>query len=223
MKLINNFIKYIVSIFLVITSLLTVVDVCCFDKNFYYYQYAKNNTKEVVKTDDEHLKIITDNLLDYLKDKNDDINITYLKNGKETKVYQDIELIHMSDVKDLYQSVILVRNILFIVSILGIIYLLVNKISFRKEFNYSVLLIIVVLCMIGISCVVDFNSFWFNFHKVFFTKNDYWLLDPNTCILVNLFTSDFFFSLCTKICIITIIVILLFIIVINYYEKKKYN
>ena len=223
MKLINNFFKYIVSISIIITTLLTVVDFCCFDKQFYYSQYEKNNTKEVVKTDNSNLIKITDNLLDYLRNKNDDINITYLKNGEETNVYQDIEIIHMSYVKDLYQNVVVFRNVLAIISIIGICYLLINKISFRKEFNCSVFLIVLVILLIGISCIIDFNSFWFSFHKVFFTKNDYWLLDPNTCILVNLFTSEFFFSLCTKICIITIIVILLLIFIINLYEKKKYS
>lgn len=223
MKLINNLIKYVVSFSLIIATLLTVVDICCFDKNFYYSQYQKNNTEIVVKTDKENLENITNNLLDYLKDKNDNINITYLKNGVETNVYQDIELIHMSDVKDLYQNVVLLRNILAIISLIGIVYLLLNKISFKKEFNGSVILIVIAICLIGINCLIDFNSFWFSFHKIFFTKNDYWLLDPNTCILVNLFTSDFFFSLCIKICIITVVIISLYIILINYYEKKKYN
>ena len=223
MKLINKIIKYFVSFSLIICTLLTVIDFCCFDKNFYYNQYEKNNTKELVKTDDENLKMITDNLLDYLKNKNDDINIKYLKNGIETNVYQDIELIHMSDVKELYQNVIMLRNVLLLVAMLGFVYLIKFNISFRKEFNTSVYLIVFALLLIGIYCLVDFNTFWINFHKIFFTKNDYWLLDPRVCILVNLFTSDFFFSLCTKICIISIIVIAIMIVLLNYYEKRKYN
>lgn len=223
MKLLNNILKYFVSFSIIIATLLTVIDFCCFDRDFYYTQYKQNNTREIVKTDDDNLMYITNNLLDYLKDINDDINITYLKNGIKTNVYQEIELIHMSDVKDLYQNVILLRNVLLIFIIIGILYFISKDISFRNEFNYSVILSLIIIIIIVINCIIDFNSFWFSFHKIFFTKNDYWLLDPNTCILVNLFTSDFFFSLCTKICIISVVVILLLIIIINLYEKKKYS
>lgn len=223
MTLINKIFKYIVSLSLILAIILNVVDICCFDKNFYYKQYEKNNTLELIHSDENNLHKITDNLLDYLKNKNDDINITYLKNNVETNVYQDIELIHMSDVKELYQSVYILKWIVTIIAIIGLIYFIFKKISFKKEFNRSLFLVIFALVLIGISCLVDFNSFWTSFHKVFFTKNDYWLLDPRTCILVNLFTSEFFFALCFKICIISIIVILLFFIFINYYEKKTFN
>lgn len=223
MKLINNFIKYIVSLTLIISTMLTVIDICCFDKNFYYKQYEKNDTASIVQTDSENLSKITSNLLDYLKDKNNDINITYLKNDKEINVYQNIELIHMADVKELYQNVKIVNNILIVITLFGLFYIFINKISFHKEFNSVLFLCVVAICLIIITCIADFDNFWTYFHQIFFTKNDYWLLDPRTCILVNLFTSDFFFSLCTKICIISICIILLYFVIINYYEKKKYS
>lgn len=223
MKLINNLIKYIVSFSIIICTILSIIDICCFDKNFYYEEYEKNNTLELIKTNDDNLKKITNNLLDYLKNKNDNINITYFKNGVETNVYQDIELIHMSDVKELYQNVVLLKRILIIISIIGVLYLVIKKISFKKEFTISLLLCLFALALIGISCLIDFNSFWMSFHKIFFTKNDYWLLDPRTCILVNLFTSDFFFDLCIKIAIISAISIIVIYSLIFVYEKKTFN
>lgn len=223
MKLINKIIKYVVSFSIIIGSILCIIDFCCFDNNFYYKEYEKNDTLNLIDTDEENLKIITDNLLDYLKDKNDDINITYLKNGKVTNVYQDIELIHMSDVKELYQTVVLIERLLILISIIGITYFVIKKISFSKEFTISLILCLFALALIGISCLVDFNSFWFSFHEVFFTKNDYWLLDPRTCILVNLFTSEFFFDLCIKISILSTICILFIYCLIKAYEKKTFN
>lgn len=223
MTIINKIIKYLTSFSLILSIILIVIDTCCFDKNFYYKQYSKNNTLNLIKTDETNLKYITDNLLDYLKDRNDDLDIKYNKNGIETNVYQDIELIHMKDVKELYRNVILVKNILLIFALIGLMYLFINKISFKKEFNSVLLLLIFALALIGIYCLADFDQFWTSFHKIFFTKNDYWLLDPRTCILVNLFTSNFFFDLCIKICIISFIIIFIFFIIINYYEKKIFG
>lgn len=220
MKLINKIIAYITSICIIIASILTVVDICCFDSNFYYKEYKKNNTLEVVKTNMDDLEYITDTTLDYLKDKNDDLNIMYHENSILKPVFEDIELIHMKDVKDLYISVIILRNILLFVSLLGIIYIFVKKISIKKEYFTVLVLIFVSIALIGISCYVDFDSFWTSFHKVFFTKNDYWLLDPRTCILVNLFTSQFFFDLCTKICLICFVVLFVISLLVYLYEKK---
>lgn len=223
MKLINNTIRYFISFTILIATILTVIDFCCFDKNFYYNQYQKNNTLERVQTSQDELVKITNNLLDYLKDKNDDINIKYLKKGVETNVYQDIEIIHMSDVKELYQNVTLIRLVTTVISVIGIIYLLITKNSIRYEFKATIFIVMIILILIGINCLIDFDAFWISFHKLFFTKNDYWLLDPRTCILVNLFTSDFFFSLCTKICIISAISIFLIYMIIKFYEKKAYH
>lgn len=223
MKLINNTIKLIVCFCILVSTILTVIDFCCFDKNFYYNQYQKNNTIELIQTNQEELVKITNNLLDYLKDKNDDINIKYIKNGIETNVYQDIEIIHMSDVKDLYKAVMTIRLITLIISIIGLLFFIIFKTSIKKEFSITIMFVLIVLMLIGINCIIDFNSFWISFHKLFFTKNDYWLLDPRTCILVNLFTSNFFFSLCTKICIISAISIFVIYLLISVYEKKAYH
>lgn len=223
MKLINKLIIYVTFICLIISSIITVIDVCCFDEKFYYKEYDKNNTLEIIKTNDEELKYITSTTLDYLKDINDDLDIMYHEDGKLVHVFEDIELIHMKDVKDLYQNVLKVRLITAIIFIIGFIYIIINKLSIKKEYISVLILFFVCVALIGISCLIDFDSFWISFHKVFFTKNDYWLLDPRTCILVNLFTSQFFFDLCTKICIYVFIVLLIITLSVFIYEKKKHN
>lgn len=223
MKLINKIIVYITTICLIITTIISIIDFCCFDKNFYYKEYQKNNTLELIKTNQSDLEYITETTLDYLKNKNDDLDILYNHNGFTEHVFKDIELIHMSDVKDLYLNVITLRLITLIITLLGIIYIFIKKISVKKEYFSVLILFFVILALIGISCIVDFNSFWISFHKLFFTKNDYWLLDPNTCILVNLFTGDFFFDLCTKICILSISSLVIYTILVFIYDKKKCN
>lgn len=223
MKIINKIIAYLTVISLILTTLISVIDYFCFDINFYHNQYIINNTKEVVGTDDENLYYITTTIFDYLKDKTDDLDIVYEHNDNLEKVFEDIELIHMSDVKDLYRMAILIRNIAAIIFVVGIIYIFVRKIRIKREFITILLLMLFGIGLIVVSCLVDFDTFWTSFHKVFFTKNDYWLLDPTTCILVNLYKEEFFFALCFRISIVFIIFIIIYLLLVWIYERKAIN
>ncbi len=51
---------------------------------------------------------------------------------------------------------------------------------------------------VAVWAAVDFNAFWINFHKLFFT-NDLWLLDPAKSVLINMVPSQFFFDLVMRI------------------------
>lgn len=55
-----------------------------------------------------------------------------------------------------------------------------------------------VIVVILLLAVVDFSSFWTTFHKIFF-RNQLWILDPSTDILIMMVPSQFFFDLVTKI------------------------
>lgn len=45
---------------------------------------------------------------------------------------------------------------------------------------------------------VDFDAFWTTFHKIAF-RNDLWLLNPATDLMINLFPAEFFSSLVFRI------------------------
>ena len=61
------------SLFLLIAILLTTVDALCFARGFYSYEYRKDNQAEKIGMSDEGLMAATDTLLDYLKDRRQDI------------------------------------------------------------------------------------------------------------------------------------------------------
>ena len=52
--------------------------------------------------------------------------------------------------------------------------------------------------LLALFAALDFNTFWTNFHRVFFT-NDLWLLDPRTDILIQMVPGQFFFDLVMRI------------------------
>lgn len=199
----NEKICAILSIFLLSLALLmTCIDVCSFRTSFYEKEYAKNDTSSYTGMSSEDNLKATLALLDYLKDKRQDIVVTAKVNGVEREVFNERETLHMVDVKKLYQSAILVRNLCALAGAALFGYLLFKKHRVRTilqaGFQMGNLLIGGIVLFIAIWALADFNAFWTNFH-LFFFDNDLWLLDPRTSIMINLFPGSFFFDLVIEI------------------------
>lgn len=206
----NNIKKIVCAIaffLLSIASILTIVDLCCFDRVFYEQEYAKDNTEMRIGMGDEDLMKSTNALLDYLQDERDDIVVEVEVNGNMREVFDERETAHMVDVKDLYQGAVLVRNITAIAgSVLLCAVLIIAKekrLSIVKDgFVYGIGLTITLIAAIAIYAMVDFTAFWINFHELFF-DNDLWLLNPNTSIMINMFPEVFFSDLVIRIILFT--------------------
>lgn len=176
--------------------LVTLIDVLCFNRSFFSYEYAKNGQAEIIGMSDDDLMAATDTLLDYLQGKRDDIAITAEIDGITCEVFTTRESMHMVDVRNLYHNAIVVRNICAVVyAVLSVL-----LVSLIKEKRFSLFLDgfenglfmmgSVVLCIL-IWAVFDFSDFWMDFHYLFF-DNDLFLLDPAGSIMINMFPESFF-------------------------------
>lgn len=210
---------------LVLSFLLTVIDYCSFDKSFYQKEYIQNNTMEDTGMNEEDLFETTDILLDYLKDKRDDLVTIQEVNGVEREVFDERETLHMIDVKNLYQNAIIVRNILTVV---GIICIVVSIVLSKQEYasylvtgyKYGVSLLIILIACILVYAATDFNTFWINFHELFF-DNDLYLLDPNTEILINMVPEQFFYDLVMRIILFFFIGVFALYICLEFLKRRK--
>lgn len=206
----NSLIIYIFSFTLIIATLLTVIDFACFDSDFYKKEYIKCSTKFVIGTSDEELEKMTDVLLGYLRDDYKTLDLKATINGEVKEVFNKREKDHMVDVKNLYQNAILVRNILAgitLVLLLIIIYQR-NFLEIQKIYLKTLLFAGLILGFLGIYISADFDTFWTNFHHIFFSGNDLWLLDPSTDILIMMVPGTFFNDLVWRIIIIFVVLII---------------
>ena len=64
----------------------------------------------------------------------------------------------------------------------------------RSGFQNGAVFVLMLVGAIGLYGAADFTSFWTSFHQFFF-DNDYWLLDPNVSIMINLYPENFFSDL----------------------------
>ena len=212
----NKIIYYIACISFIIVVLLSCIDFWAFNDVFYAYEFKQNTTAEIIGISNDELNQVTNQLLDYIKDDREDLNIQANIKGEYREVFNDKEKLHMLDVKNLYLNAMNVRNISFIIFILGFI---INKFAnVGLIFNcFKKSLIVFISCIGSLSfyALLDFNSFWINFHYIFFT-NDLFFLNPNTDILIQIVPERFFFDL-----VFVIIITFIFILSLTYYGLKK--
>ena len=136
----------------------------------------------------------------------DDIRVTATVNGYVREVYDKRETLHMVDVRNLYQNALKARNIALILGtvLLAAAWLMIHhdhRTMLKKGLRNGVSLLGVLILMIVIWCLADFDGFWLFFHEVFF-DNDLYLLDPNVSIMINMFPSVFFFDLVLRIIVL---------------------
>ena len=186
---------------LVLGLLFTVIDVCSFDHSFYVKEFQDNDTSAATGMSSEDNLAASDVLLDYLRGKRDDIVYKAKVNGTVREVYDERETIHMKDVRKLYQQAIDLRNGLVAAGsgILVLVYFLNRKRMsilglLRSGFQNGAVFVLMLVGAIGLYGAADFTSFWTSFHQFFF-DNDYWLLDPNVSIMINLYPENFFSDL----------------------------
>ena len=163
-----------------------------FDKNNYMYNYSIHNIEEVTGKSKEELSDITDKLIEYLKE----------NAGEEALKphYNEKEVLHMEDVQVLFKYGLILKYITMILS-LGIIILfavrgeknLLGRYMFKGMFvNW------LIMGLLGIMILFDFNKYFTYFHLIFFT-NDLWLLDPETDLLIQMLPEEFFIDIAKQI------------------------
>jgi integral membrane protein (TIGR01906 family) len=174
----------------------TSLNLVAFNNNFYDSFYTKNKTADQLDMSHEDLMKGTMYLLDYIQEKEDDLNVQVVVNGQSTSMYNQREIDHMVDVLDLFKVLKTVQLVFYVFFIVMIGYWVVTaRRSLIKDlFEASKLALGIIGVIMGsllIMAVVDFNWFWTVFHQVLF-NNELWLLNPNTDRLIVMVPLDFF-------------------------------
>jgi integral membrane protein (TIGR01906 family) len=156
--------------------------------------------------------------------KNYDYVIDYLLNQKEEKFnlpsipYTNNGAIHFEDVKNLFTAIDYLLVITGIFSAIGIYYNIKNRrLGFLKTTSSLLIILPIVLFTVFI---IDFDSAFTTFHKIFFS-NDYWLFNPRLDQIINILPQEFFYH--CAIVILTIIFIFSVSLRIIYKKIKLYD
>lgn len=208
---------------LIVGILFLCIDGWCFAKPFYAREYGKLGTAAEIGITEDELNGATDALLDYLKDRRDDL-VTYAKiDGSEREVFDEREKLHMVDVKNLYLAAEKLAYIGTAVSVVGygilVYFSRKDLLPVLKGYRDSNVILLVLAAAIGVYAAMDFDTFWINFHLLFFT-NDLWLLDPSCEILIQMVPEQFFMDLVIGIAATFVFAAAAILIFSIYLEKK---
>lgn len=202
-KILHTIAEHMSAIALILILLVTSIDYHCFNRSFYADQYQTLNTAQKLEMSEEDLMLATEVLLDYLRLEQDNCDVTITQEGIVQEAFNTREKTHMVDVRSLYDFALNIRNVSIIVLAVSLIYLIVYEkkipwFSLASAFLKMAVLFLLFVSFLGIWAYVDFDAFWTQFHKVFFT-NDLWLLNPATDLMINLFPSPVFSALVFRI------------------------
>lgn len=222
-KLLSHF----TSICFILFLFLQVLDFCCFDRNFYAKEYTKYQNAQEIGISESELMVATNVLLDYVQDNREDMIVSAMIHNTQRNVFNQREIDHMVDVKDLYLKAMMFKNGCFVVSMIIFSFIFYTK---RKNalsivlagYRYACHLFIVTLAGLGFVAFLDFDNFWTTFHLIFFS-NDLWLLNPNTDILIMMVPGGFFYDLVFKIALTFLVFLLIPYGLSLVYNRKEVN
>ncbi|MFA5451764.1 MAG: TIGR01906 family membrane protein, partial [Dehalococcoidales bacterium] len=133
-------------------------------------------------------------LIRYFNSSEELAEITVIKNGQLFILFNEKEVLHLKDVKDLVNLdyTALVLSSLYVLGFCAV-YLALKPAEWRKllhKFMFGSVLALLVIAMIGIIALMDFNWLFLQFHLISFSNN-LWLLDPATDYLIMMFPEGF--------------------------------
>lgn len=212
---VKTFVSVLISICVLYVVLFTSVDAWCFNRSFYKYEGSQLDLKETLGVDQHDLYDMSDTLLDYLSGYRNDIKVKVTSFDKSRYAYTYEEQLHMKDVRTLYQTAKLLRNVL---AVLAIFLWLLMRYTDRKDcymvissvFIRTSIVFLFLMSGLAFYAASDFNTFWTQFHHVFF-QNDLWLLPPYS-MMIRLLPETFFAQLvmCILITFFVVFILLLF-------------
>lgn len=198
-----------------IVLLFTSVQVVVYNDNYFEWHYRQHDIMNETKMDLNNLMDVTDKMMDYLIDRRDTLDMTAIIEGQEQEVFGEREKAHMIDVKDLFLAGKQLRDLFAIILCVLFLYFAKMKREYLMDWvNQLRIFFISSFIAIAVFAAIistDFNKYFTLFHELFF-KNDLWLLDPETDILVNMVPEIFFFE--TVLLIVTVFVISIIVTVL---------
>jgi len=216
----------LVPVFLVLPILLVTTNVFFIINSDFLYEYGfkKYNIDKYTGIDMDQLYLAGDQIRDYFNNDEEYIVIEIDMYGERIpNLYNNREILHMKDVKDLLKVVKYVQIVsLLILTFYSIVaistYSNRKVIKLLKDLSLGGIFTLGLILLIGISFVFGFNKLFLYFHLISFS-NDLWLLDPRYDYLIMMFPQGFFFDSTMFIAILTILEAIL-ISVIPIFSKK---
>lgn len=227
MKATQRICGFLFSIAMILILMVTAFDLAVYgDYGFFQTEYEKYNVLEDLDMEMDDVMEVTVHMMDYLRDRNDDMQIQTTVAGETRDFFNEQDLFHMDEVKDLFLGVYHIRTISIVVCLVCLAILLATKTNGKTLFlcfQLSLALFFGLAAVLGIIVAVNFSKAFVIFHHIFF-DNDLWLFDPATDLMINMLPEGLFMDFSIRILSTFAILLALFeaiLLLVRKMDKKK--
>jgi len=196
-KIIRNIIYYLFVCCL--PALLITSTICCEvnELSLYEYGFDKYEISQDTGIDKIQLRSVAQHLIDYFNLRADTVQITVVKGDEEFNLFNERELIHLSDVRSLIQLDYWVQRGAFLLIVICALALFFGlRVGWRmlvRGLFWGSFITMGLMVALAIWAFFGFERLFILFHLVSFT-NEYWILDPARDYLIRLFPGGFFYD-----------------------------
>ncbi|MDR1531484.1 MAG: TIGR01906 family membrane protein [Clostridiales bacterium] len=227
MTLLKYILSIIFSLCLVLLIILVAVQLPMFNLGFYSGEYDKYGIPESIGVSKEDLLAVTRHMVDYMRGKEENLQINVAVWGAERGFFNERELLHMDDVKLLVLGGLGLRNraLALLLAAGAALALLARKergayLVCCRVARLTSLIVTAAAAVLIFLFAWNFNAGFTMFHKIFFS-NDLWILDPRTDLLIQIVPLPFFIDISIAIAAIYIIGVACVILASCLYIAKK--
>lgn len=176
----------------------------------YTYGFDKYNISQQTNLADDELKKVAKELIGYFGSDEEIISLTAENSeGTTFELFNDQEKTHLKDVKNLFSInyMAFLMSFCYAASFAGVSIIFRSHGLGRKLARSAIIssgLTLLLMMALGITIMLDFDNFFYQFH-VFSFANDLWKLNPDTDFLIMLFPQGFWYDSAVFVAAITAI------------------
>lgn len=163
----------------------------------YEYGFDKYKISQATGIDRSELTKVARHLIVFFNLEVESAQITVSKTGQKLSLFNERELIHLRDVRDLVQVGYWIQRWAFILIVVCVLLLLFwLKTGWRTLARCLVrgsLLTLSIMVFLTLWALIGFDRLFVMFHELSFS-NEFWILDPTRDYLIMLFPGGFFYD-----------------------------
>ena len=202
MKLLHRSFGFLFSIAMILILFVTAFDIAVYGNyGFFQKEYEKYQVLDDLNMEMDDVMEVTAHMMDYLRDRNDDMQIVTTVGGQQQEFFNGQDIFHMDEVKVLFMGMFKIRTISAIVALLSLGVLIATKAGTQTIFGCfqaGMGIFFGLAAVLGIIVASNFSKFFVIFHEIFF-DNDLWLFDPRTDLMIRMLPEGLFMDFSVRI------------------------
>jgi len=187
----------------------------------YSMEFNQMDISSKTNIEKQELLSISQQIRSYFNNNQDYLNIETFINGIKQPLFNDREISHMFDVKQLVKTTYSTQFITgFFLALMFAIDFIFRKRTLKRNIFWGSIITIGGIIFFGIGILFSFNQIFILFHQLSFT-NDLWILDPSKDYLIKIFNPKFFYDSTIYIALATIVESLIILMLLRFMRIKS--